>query len=60
MHDETKVKESLPYRNALADISFHFPFNPSYSNLDAKRKLQLIKIGLAVVPVWGNTQLTIR
>lgn len=51
MHDETKVKEFLLYRNALTDISFHFPFNPSYSNLDAKTKLQLIKIGLAVVPV---------
>lgn len=60
MHDKTKVRELLLYKNALTDISFHFPFNPSYSNLDAETKLQLIKIGLAVVPVWGSTQITIR
>jgi len=51
MLDETKARELLLYRNTFDQSSFHFLFTPSYANLDVKAKLQLIKIGSAVVPV---------
>lgn len=39
---------------------FSIPIQSKLFNLDVKTKLQLIKIGLVVAPVQGNTWLTIR
>lgn len=50
MLHETKARNLLLYRNS-SEQTFHFLFNPSYSNLDVKAKLQLIKIGSAAVPI---------